>query len=285
MTKESAMQSANRYISEGNRDVKGWCDGVDMRLARDISRLQQDAGVTGHSAEIGVHHGKLFILLALLTGADERSVAVDVFAEQSQNTDQSGQGDESIFLGNMGRHAPERPTPEILRTDSLKIGGTDIEAAAGGKVRLFSVDGGHTPECAEHDMQTAQDCLINGGVILLDDYSNARWPGVCEGTNRFMAGAGARPVPFAITNSKAYFASDAESAKGYLDGLQKMGFETEHALTQMFGQPVVYVAGKRLTLARRIGTSPGWRRFRETPLGAAIRGLVNAVTGSGNRAG
>jgi len=274
------MDLVNRYITDGQGGVQGWCDDVDMRLIRDISRIQHDAGVTGHGAEIGVHHGKLFILLHLLMQLDERAVALDVFDDQGSNTDQSGQGDEAVFLGNVQRHAPDRPKPEVMRTDSLCIGGTDIEAALGGKVRLFSVDGGHTPECAEHDMATAQDCVVDGGVIFLDDYSNARWPGVCEGANRFMCGTAPRPVPFAITNSKAYFASDADVAKRYTDALLAMGLETEHAITRMFDHPVVYVSGKRLTWARRIGTSPGWRRFRQTPLGGAIRSLVRLLTGT-----
>jgi len=252
---------------------------VDMRLIRDISRAQQQAGVSGHAVEIGVHHGKLFILLSLLGLSAERALALDVFADQGSNTDQSGQGDEAIFLANVRRYAADRPKPKVMCTDSLRIEGADIEVAVGGKVRLFSVDGGHTPECADHDMQTAQDCLVDGGVIFLDDYSNARWPGVCEGANRFMSRSGQRPVPFAITNSKAYFTTDIQAAARYTEALLAMGFETEHAITHMFDHPVVYVGGKRLTLARKIGTSVWWRRFRQTPVGAAIRSLVGGLSG------
>jgi hypothetical protein len=54
-------------------------------------------GITGNVAEIGVHHGRLFILLYLLTSPDERALAVDLFSGQERNIGSSGHGGPGTF--------------------------------------------------------------------------------------------------------------------------------------------------------------------------------------------
>jgi len=66
-----------------------------------LSAVQEAQRVSGNVAEIGVHHGKLFILLYLLARGDERAVAVDLFADQTRNVDQSGAGDLDKFRVNL----------------------------------------------------------------------------------------------------------------------------------------------------------------------------------------
>ena len=47
-----------------------------------LGEAQREMGLAGHIAEIGVHHGRSFILLALLARASEKAVAIDVFEQQ-----------------------------------------------------------------------------------------------------------------------------------------------------------------------------------------------------------
>jgi peptide chain release factor 2 len=55
------------------------------------------------SAEIGVHHGRLFIPMALARRPGERALAIDVFEDQHLNVDHSGKGDRARFEENVAR--------------------------------------------------------------------------------------------------------------------------------------------------------------------------------------
>jgi hypothetical protein len=164
-------------------------------------------------AEIGVHHGRLFIALHLLRVPGEKSLAIDLFAEQAMNIDQSGKGDEQIFRKNVARHAGSCDDVILLSTNSLQINGADIVKHLGARVRFFSVDGGHTREVVQHDMRTAQESLVDGGVVIADDIFNESWPGVAEGTLRYLEEPSSL-VPFAIGFNKVFF-SEREYADEY----------------------------------------------------------------------
>ncbi|HEX7000004.1 MAG TPA: hypothetical protein VF322_17865, partial [Gammaproteobacteria bacterium] len=87
------MQTASRYIRRHMASVDGW---LHRTSAEAIAALGQG----GNAAEIGVHHGKLFILLSLLC---DHAYAIDVF-DSALNVDGSGAGDRTIFERNMARY-------------------------------------------------------------------------------------------------------------------------------------------------------------------------------------
>ena len=72
-----------------------------------LGKAQLEMGIAGHVAEIGVHHGRSFILLALLARAGEKAVAIDVFEQQELNVDRSGRGDLAQLRENVARFADE----------------------------------------------------------------------------------------------------------------------------------------------------------------------------------
>ncbi|HYR65627.1 MAG TPA: hypothetical protein VEP47_05825, partial [Reyranella sp.] len=96
---------ATRYIHHGKFYVEGWLRTEAALAIAALSERQHALGVEGSTAEIGVHHGKLFILLYLLSRAPERVVAIDLFEDQHLNVDQSGSGEFVTFRRNLERHA------------------------------------------------------------------------------------------------------------------------------------------------------------------------------------
>src|SRR5690349_15610200 len=78
-----------RYLRR-HGEIPGWLDDFSARFIAEIGRIQAERGVKGSVAEIGVHMGRLFILLKLLVSPDERALALDIFAHQQLNVDGSG---------------------------------------------------------------------------------------------------------------------------------------------------------------------------------------------------
>jgi Methyltransferase domain len=218
-----------------NAAVPGWLDPYSASFITSLSRIQRKAGMTGPVAEIGVHMGRLFILLKLLTEGDEKALAIDIFGDQHLNLDQSGHGDMSVFLSNVGRHATTKNL-EIVQRSSLEVTPEDVMSAVG-TCRMFSIDGGHTEECTLNDLWLAERCLSDNGVVILDDYFNPSWPDVSTGAARYFLEAGSGLRPFAITPNKLYLARPSSHVL-YHAGLLKLEHSFHEKESRMFGSSV-----------------------------------------------
>src|ERR1700745_1104628 len=91
-----------RYVLQDklHRTVLGWLNEGAISAVVAFAKWQEENKVLGDVAEMGVHHGKLFILLANLRRRHERAFAIDVFDDQHLNADKSGCGDLSKFMEN-----------------------------------------------------------------------------------------------------------------------------------------------------------------------------------------
>ena len=130
------MSRLSAYIRRDMRSVDGW---LHPTSAAAIAEL----GSGGNAAEIGVHHGKLLILLSLLC---DHAYAIDVF-DSSRNTDSSGDGNREIFEANVRRYGGAWTT---IQTDSALLAPERLPP-----IRIFSVDGAHTADMTEHDLRLA----------------------------------------------------------------------------------------------------------------------------------
>jgi Methyltransferase domain len=210
------LDGASRYLERGMSEVEGWLAPVSASIIADLSAQQMCSAVAGHVAEIGVHHGKLFILLANLTASDEAAFAVDIFDDQFKNVDRSGKGDRAIFEANLRKFAPQARVT-IIQESSLELDDTEFPKT---KFRLISVDGGHTGAITSSDLRLAERVLVAGGIVVLDDILNADWLGVITGLSDYLKAGGAL-LPFALSVNKLYLTTNARYAKSYAAGLRR----------------------------------------------------------------
>lgn len=189
----------------GHRFVSGWLEPEVLTILRVLDSAQRSKNISGAVAEIGVHHGKLFVGLSLLQRNDEYSVAIDLFGDQIFNIDRSGKGDLARFQNNVRRWASlERVV--IHQGDSTGLQVDELSKLARTDIRFFSVDGGHTDSIVLSDMKLAEATASSGGIVIADDVFNQYWPGVMTGTLRYLnENGGGRLVPFAIGFNKVFF--------------------------------------------------------------------------------
>jgi hypothetical protein len=193
------------YLKRGYRRIGGWLFPYSAQFIASLLDFQLDTGVQGAVGEIGVHHGKLFILLALGRRPGETAVAIDIFGDQHLNADRSGAGDRAIFLANVRRWLGGGAQQlEILQRSSLEVRPEDLLQRCG-PLRVISVDGGHTEACVINDLMLAQAVLAPKGLVVLDDQYNEFWPEVSSGVARYLNDPQARLRPFALTPNKTYF--------------------------------------------------------------------------------
>jgi predicted O-methyltransferase YrrM len=162
------------------------------------SLLEERAGVL----EIGVHHGLSAIAVAALRGPGARMVAIDTFGASADAT-RSGamSADERTFRANMTRFHAETGFLRVIAADSRTVTAADV----GGGFSFCHIDGGHSPEETRHDLALCADVTASGALVALDDYFNPSFPGVSEGTVRYLAEHPGALTPLAIGANKVIF--------------------------------------------------------------------------------
>lgn len=236
---------ALRYAEDGHAGIQGWLDTESAVLIALLSQGQVRRGISGSLGEIGVHHGKLFILLDRLRTEGEGAFAVDVFGDQQLNVDRSGRGNRAIFLANVARYGGDPDTVQIFERSSEDVTSEDVLRQVG-PVRLLSVDGGHTEALTLNDLTIAEGVLSDGGILVLDDVFNEAWPGVVSGLVRFLE---AKPalVPFAVSPNKTYLCRP-DFAETAMHLVEEDAWITKHA--SFLGYPVTYFKRRRTKIDR-----------------------------------
>ena len=217
MLKYMEKGNLSAYVKHGNHLVKGWLTPGAIKAIVSLSMEQRKASVSGGVAEIGVHHGRLFILLYLLGVMGEPAVAIDLFSQQDLNRDQSGAGDLERFKKNLRRHA-DTDRLVLYEGDSTRLDCQKLIDLGRGRLRMISIDGGHSPEVTAHDLFVSEGALANGGVIILDDCFNEAWPGVMDGVRQHFSSSRSI-VPFGVGANKTFFCHK-EFAQAYAAALK-----------------------------------------------------------------
>lgn len=246
------MNAVDRYLIFGLRHVEGWLDPYSADVIRALSDIQRRLGFVGAVGEIGVHHGKLLILLILTAAEHEKAFAIDVFENQELNVDLSGRGDKEKFLSNLARWAGTPRAISTIAKSSFEVRPEEILSACG-RVRIASIDGGHTEECALNDLRLIEAVLTEEGIAILDDYFNPHWPGVSTGAAKYLCDPNTALRPFAISPNKIFLTAPP-NADFYRTKLrQQKNFNVEKT-AKMFGYEVdVYGCFQpKLTLRRCI---------------------------------
>jgi hypothetical protein len=198
----------SRYASRARRKVSGWFGRTDAEIFKIILSAQNDKNLSGSVAEIGVHHGKSFIELCMAIQNGESAYCVDIFEDQHLNLDNSGNGSKRKLEANLLNFGIDLSKVVIEQNSSLNVTAEDITNTIG-TVRFFSVDGGHWLEIVKNDLQIAEGCLAEHGIIALDDFHRPEWPDVSAGYFAWYASRRKPIVPFAIGFNKLYLCLDS----------------------------------------------------------------------------
>lgn len=214
--KNSQLQD---YAATGYTSIDGW--GINhylVHLFLALDAYQKERNITGNLFEIGVYHGRVLILLGLMSRGDERIVGLDIFeALQSHNIDASGgPTTKEIVDRHLDRYRLSGKT-DLIAGDSLFTDFTKIPALSG--VRFAHIDGAHYVDAVVNDLMKTQQLLVPGGIIVVDDFLHVGFPGVNEGCHRFLSSETPRLViPFAAGANKLFLTTHSHHADllGYM---------------------------------------------------------------------
>jgi hypothetical protein len=226
-----------KFLLYGMESIEGW--GIDAYLGRlflDLNEYQLRRKIFGNLFEIGVHHGRSAVLLALMASLGETAVFVDLFDRQEENLDASGSGNLPIFKSNLEKWAPGK-IALILRENSLDLDFSAVEELKDG-VRFAHIDGAHYRPAVLNDIIKTRSVLISGGIIVIDDFMHTGFPGVNEACHEYLeehAEDGLAPV--AIGRNKLILTT--EESRADLFAHLRLGYENIHRIVSFHDYDVL----------------------------------------------
>ena len=195
------MSFFERYAAAAEH-IDGWFQFDAALLFSLCAELVAEETSRGNVLEIGVHEGLSAIVVAGLRGAGKRMVAVDLFEElQDLNVSHSGSGKRDTFLANMAQFHEPGDWLQVIARRSSEIAAEEL----GDGFTFCHIDGGHSAEEADMDLELCSKITSPGGLIALDDYFNEEFPEVLEGAVEYYLGHRDDLAPIAIGYNKVLF--------------------------------------------------------------------------------
>jgi hypothetical protein len=239
-----SVTSLESYVTRSMSTVPGFLLSLDAQIIQALLSYQDEVNITGNLCEIGVHHGQLFLLLALARRAGERALAVDLFEDDEINSSGRHAGRDRALFEHAKRLGITLAEEETFKTSSLETEPGEILARTRGPIRFFSVDGGHLYHHVENDLLLAEKTLSEEGVIAVDDFFNQGWVDVTFATYDFLRGR-QDIVPFAVTSKKIYL-TPAPVAEKYRLALGARAKNALVASPQILGCEVLFLQQSKL---------------------------------------
>lgn len=231
------------YLGGGFERIEGACSAFNLHVMARVNQLQADKGVKGDLAEIGVYHGRVFTLFGLLAAGDELAVAIDVFEELPNYDDGGGWSRVDIVRDNFAAHTGKAvdESAALMVADSMMLRSDQVRARLKSEgIRMFSIDGAHSHFHTVHDLRIAEELVVPGGVVIVDDIGNCGWPGVFEGVARyFLLSAERRLFPFMIGGNKLWLTTYDAQAEYLAHFTEDQTLLPPRRVTNFFGVDVV----------------------------------------------
>ena len=191
------------HVLTENDQIKGWLQNASALAIWGVLERQIIDQVRGDVLEIGVFHGKTFIMMARSLGEEEAAVAVDMF-EMEFN------GEDGRELTHFRDHF-ELNLANFCNGKNVTIHqamSSDFAARVGkdqhGRYRMISIDGSHDAPDVLSDLLLAEKLLSDRGIVVVDDYMSLLNPGVVEGVDQYLrmeSPASTKLVPLVIVEA------------------------------------------------------------------------------------
>jgi hypothetical protein len=195
--------SIRKFIFRDLKTVDGYIDPPDALVFLCLLETQRKAGLKGGIAEIGVFYGRSYFLFKRIGGEGEKIVAIDLF-DIGRKPGTDGISPQYVkFLENGRRLGIPVDEELVIKADSTRLEASDIVGKAG-RIRFFSIDGGHMLAQVAADSRLAMHSLAAHGIIAFDDTFNPAWPEVTIGVADFLREHADSFTAFCMTKYRTY---------------------------------------------------------------------------------
>jgi predicted O-methyltransferase YrrM len=166
----SGHPAIDRYLAHGYERVRGMSSRFAAAVCGHVVRRQSEQGIAGDIVEIGTFEGRFFIAMALGLAPGETALGIDVFEWPDA-------GVLARMLDNCAACGLSSDRFTAWKQDTRAIAPDELSARlASGAARFFHIDGDHTYDSLNKDLELAHAVMHPAGVIGVDDMLHPGYP-------------------------------------------------------------------------------------------------------------
>lgn len=155
------------FISDSHKKIDGWFFPFDQVAFFELFSMQNQKGIQGDVAEVGVYKGKSLVFLSLLKSEGEQLYGFDLFEQDFLKITEDNLRDYGSTKGVLLRKG--------LTSD---LAPADLDSIISSPVRFLHIDAGHEYHEVLEQLQLFSPYVAENGIIAMDDYQDREFPGI-----------------------------------------------------------------------------------------------------------
>ena len=116
--------------------------------------------------------------------------------------------------------------------------------------------------------------MQDGGIIIVDDYFDEKWPGVSEGTLKHLLLSKSKLIPFAIFDDKILLTNNSNLKTVYLHELSKLIPKYIIKNSRYLDEVVIIIYSSPNKIKDHLRKTKLWQSIKTNNLGAKLRSLL-----------
>ena len=237
-------EKIQEYFTTHINSLDGWFYPIDALLFAYISEIQEQCSFYGNLCEVGVFKGKSLSFLCLMANELEKVYGIDLYDGS----------DYSDTLKTIFTVTGDEKSAVLIQENSLNITFDELVKIIGAPLRFLHIDAGHLFEEVLSDLEKFSQLMSPIGVVVLDDYYDRAYPGICAAVHSFLINDNfTNFVPFAIGANKIYLCNPSLANHYQRQLITKPHFQNDLRLQVIHKNPVLIpYAGKQSSDAEKI---------------------------------
>lgn len=160
-------ETLQNYINNVSNNIEGWFYPFDMVTFAQLNNIQKNLGITGSLCELGVYKAKSFVLMSHMVSENEKLFGFDLFPDNLEE-----QATETI------KKYGAKIDLEFIKSNTSDLTTENLNKKLQCKLRMLHIDAGHEYHEVLHQLLIFAQYVTDGGVIIMDDYQDRKFPGI-----------------------------------------------------------------------------------------------------------
>lgn len=219
------MKHQSAVLFWNNVKVPGYINFEDVIFFQYFFQELNSKEIIGDILEIGAYFGKTSILMNNLSNDSDTSYICDVFEEYNTISDLKNKDEAQYYVTHLPTRAKFernwysycRSRPIILQMESKFLKKELVD----GSLKFIHIDGAHTFQAVNQDIEISLTKICKDGIIVMDDYKAI--PDVQQVFQSVLYQKKLKLI--LLTNAKAYFTNG--NSDSYVYNLEKFMMENE----------------------------------------------------------
>ena len=161
------IERANQFLKQTHSEIEGWFFPLDQLLFIELFVSQNQLRIAGDVSEVGVYHGKSFVLLSILKNENEKLIGFDLFDGDHQEK----------TLKNIEKYGVDSEI-SLLKGLTSDIAQADLDLTLSTPLRFLHIDAGHEYHEVLEQLLMFSPYMADRGIIAMDDYQDREFPGI-----------------------------------------------------------------------------------------------------------